>query len=170
MALLYLGPVLSGQSYLPLHPLPEREADEFYSVFSALMRKTVGTSDSSTLLIIDHTNGGLVSCLKAPLREEPGRYKEQLDDFIQRNKLFYQLVAKFDIGRPYELVNTVPGLASGRRAKYVSLSAVGFDVARKRAVVYVEDNLMRGVHFLTKVQGTWTVDLQRMPFVCGAIR
>jgi len=164
-----LGHILSAQSSLPLEPLPERDRDEIYAVYSALIKITFGTRDSSTLLIIDHTNEGRVKCLRSPDGEESWQYKEQLDDFVQSNKLLYRLAAKFDVDRPYDLVETRPVRASGRIPRYASLSGAGFDAARKRAVVYMEDGLMGGVRFLTKVQGKWTVDTQRMPFVCGWI-
>jgi hypothetical protein len=173
LALLCIGHLLSAQASLPLQQLPDREADDVYSVYSALIKKALGSRSSLKILILDHTNGGpsaSMSCVKPPEGEEAGRYEDQIRSFVERNKSRYGLVAKFNLGRSYELVSDTPRLVVGSGAAHFSFSAVGFNAARDRAVVYMsQTGVMGGVRFLTKLHGTWTVDLQRMPFVCGWI-
>ncbi len=169
LALLCAAPALPGP--LPL-PLPESEVEETYAAYSALIRQELGTQDASKVLIMDYTRGGRddVNCLKPPDKEHEAEYKDQIAAYLERNKASYRLLPKFDIGRPYDLLDKEPQSDVPRLyLPYISLSAIGFNAARSRAVVYLEHGNMGGVYFLTKIAGKWTVDFQRMPRTCGWI-
>ncbi|MCC6590076.1 MAG: hypothetical protein IT168_25510 [Bryobacterales bacterium] len=158
---------IAAEADVQLHDLPNAEAGDIYSVYSALIKATAGTGNSSKVLISDNTiNGaGRGGCLKAPAGEQSEHYQDQIKNFAERNRVHYKLLAKFAVGRPYELVRTPPARPSGRSAAHFLFSGVGFNAARNRAVVYMEYGGGGGVQFLTKVTGVWTVDRQRMPYV-----
>lgn len=170
MVFLAVGQAMIAQPSQPPSPLPDSEAKDAYAVYAALIRKTVGTRESSRVLILDHTNGGPrdATCLKAPEGKDAAQYGELIRAFLQMNKVTYQLLPRFEIGRPYDLVSSAPRLSFDRTAAHFSMSAVGFSTARDRAVVHMAYGGMAAAYFLTKVDGRWTVDFQRMPFVCGA--
>jgi len=173
LALLCAAPALTPAqpSQLPL-PLPESEVEETYAAYSALIRQELGTQDASKVLIMDYTRGGRddVNCLKAPDKEHEAEYKDQIAAYLERNKTSYRLLPKFDIGRPYDLLDKAPQSdVPSFHVPYISLSAIGFNAVRSRAVVYMEHGNRGGVYFLTKFAGKWTVDFQRMPRTCGWI-
>jgi len=159
------------QTGQPRLSLPDSEIEDTYAAYSALISQEVGAAESSKILIMEYTRGGHddANCLKAPEGQDATQYTDQINRYLERNKASYRLVAKFDIGRPYELVGSVPNIGVGRPALHVSLSAIGFNTARDRAVVYMEYGGMGGAHFLTKVAGKWAVDFQRQPRRCGWI-
>jgi hypothetical protein len=168
----------AGSMLMPAQPsqlprsLPEAEAQETYAAYSALITKKLGTGDTARVLIRATTRGGRddASCLRSPTKEHETEYNEQIQNYLERNRASYQLLAKFDIGRPYELVNKPQAeTETGPRPIYISLSAVGFNAARDRAVIYIEYGIMGGVEFLTKIKGRWTVDFQPMPGTCAWI-
>jgi hypothetical protein len=162
---------LAAQPGQPPLALPDSEVEETYLAYSALMRQELGKRDASKVLIIAYTHGGRddASCLKPPEGKNAAQYMEQISRYLERNRSAYRLFARFDIGRPYELVNTIPTAGLGWPTSHISLSAIGFNTAQDRAVVYMEYGGMGGAYFLTKEAGKWTVDFQRQPRTCGWI-
>jgi hypothetical protein len=162
----------SAQPSQPLLSLPESEVEESYAAYSALIRQELGTQDTSKVLILAYTRGGRddVNCLKPPEKEHEADYKDQIGRYLERNRASYRLLSRFDIGRRYDLVDQAPKSEfPSFSVPYISLSAVGFNTAGNRAVVYMEHGIMGGAYFLTKVGGKWTVDFQRQPRTCGWI-
>lgn len=161
----------AARSGVPAAPLPD--AEESYAVYSALLREEIG-SGAATILIVSSTKRGRddPACLKPPAGADAAQYREQIGQYLERNRRSYRLLAKFDIGRAYKLVEDGPG--SGEwppSTMYIWLSAVGFNNNRDRAVVYMERLSGRlsgvgGARFLTKRGGKWTVDSQRLSWPC----
>jgi hypothetical protein len=153
-------------------PLSESDMHETYAVYSALIRSHVGAPPTGRLPILAFTRTARndASCLKAPAGAREADYRQQIAHYLQLNRTSYRLLPRFDPGQPYDLVVTPPEPTPPRRFSfYVVLSAVGFNSARNRAVVYVENGGMGGAYFVTKTNGKWTVDPYRMPPPCGWI-
>ena len=99
--------LISGQPSQLLRSLPESEAQETYAAYSALITKKLGTGDNAKVHIMTITRGGRddAGCLRPPAKKQESEYNEQIRNYLERNRASYQLLAKFEIGRPYELVN-----------------------------------------------------------------
>jgi hypothetical protein len=168
------APFLCGQAERTPLPLPESEVTETYSVYSALIRRHLDARHPDKVLILASTRShpDAAACLKAPEGKDATLYREQITSYLDRNKSEWELLPKFDIGRPYEVVKSVP--VSGPRrlslsVRHFALSAIGFNSAGDRAAVYMEHGGIGRVHFLTKAGHEWTVDFERMPGVCAWI-
>jgi hypothetical protein len=76
-----------------------------------------------------------------------------------RNKVPHPLERRFDIGVRYDLLDLT---AANQWVSRFELSAIGFNLARNRAVVYLEFHRGRfgtgGIRFLVKRNGKWARD------------
>ena len=160
--------VASGQSGKGPLPIPESESEDIYAVYSAVVRHEFGPRNGNRLLLTPVTIVRDDSvCLKQAIKEREAADREQVSQYLERSRFSYQLLRKLDPGLPFELAKSgSPDGAAQPSGLRVSVSAVGFDSHGNKAVVYLECCGMGGIHFLTKLDGKWTCDPQRMPLPC----
>jgi hypothetical protein len=160
--------VASGQPATGPLPIPENENEDVYAVYSAVLRHEFGSRSSNRLLLTSVTIARDDSlCLKQAVKGRESEYREQVNQYLERSKSSYQLLQKLDSDLSYELAKSAsPGEADWPLGLRVSVSAVGFNGLRDKAVVYMECCGSGGIHFLTKLGGKWTCDPQRMPLPC----
>ncbi len=175
LVLLLAGwPVIAGAAQTPLtDPEP-------YAVYSAVIPTAwpVRVAHATRPLIQDTTEIGHLS--QPPCYPEgagiEGPWAAALADFKQQNAQRWALRQQFQINLPYDLerkedidvffaahgldgwkdFNTAHPDAKG----YFVLSAVGFDAAKSRAIVYVAHHCgglcgQGNYHFLERQEGTW---------------
>lgn len=95
-------------------------------------------------------------------QQAANKFKDAIADFQRVNNQQWVLQPRFDIGKHYELVSldSITMHPPDVRGTYISLSAVGFDRTKAKAVVYAQSSCgglcgSARFHFLEKLGGKW---------------
>lgn len=175
-AIVFLGCVASGMAQQADLPKPYNDADA-YQVYNAVIPHE--QSYGAMLVIQEETTPqlrmpgwpmGPEDCL---FPDAAKRFQDAISDYNRINQKRWLLQRKFQLEKPYEIVNSdtlrvvIKNLQwDGFRERYpdaggyLSMSAVGFNKERTRAIVYsgVSCGSLCGdwsFHLLEKIDGGW---------------
>ena len=173
-----LTPVLLALAWLQnAPPAPLLTDPDAYAVYAAVIPKEWPVQAAhAQRLVIQETTTVSRNCLPTGEGLKAAPWKEVMDDFTGQNATARTLISAFPIDRPYDLVRESDMMAPFKDRQsdgwkafydahpdsggYLMMSAVGFDAAKTRALVYLGHAcgwLCGGgtFHFLEKEDGRW---------------
>jgi hypothetical protein len=132
-----------------------------YQIYSALLQTEVPWNVQTWRIKLVTERGPLPMCVQPPADQET-IYRPLIEDFQRKNESRFLVKRQFDLP-VYELVRPVDGLLVRDGEVLFAVSAVGFNQAHSRALVYIEHHCGslcgRGAyHLMVKEKGKWTVD------------
>ena len=126
---------------------PAYEDSEGYALLSLALLRAIPDPQNSAIYINEHTSMvddrdafSLVKCVKLP-----PEFREAADDYLRKGKTALTLRERFVLGTSYSLLSAsggVPKLEIKGSKKFIGtfdVSAVGFDQARTRAVLRINN-------------------------------
>ena len=129
-------PESNAQTQSRKNQLPPYTDTDGYQVFSAVIEARTEKSKAGSVPIFYRTvSGDAVGEITAECSSRfPGDFQTALADFDKKAKSKFVLQQQFSIRKEYRFVETLVGVQTG----IYSLSAVGFDEEKTRAIVLVQ--------------------------------
>jgi len=117
-------------------PIPLYGDPDGYKVLSSVIDARTERLKNGSVLIFHHTvSGGVLGEIRAECSSRfPREFQSALEDFDKKAKAKLLLQQQFSIRKEYKFVETTVGVQAG----IYSMSAVGFDENKTRAVVLVQ--------------------------------
>ena len=116
-------------------PIPYRDTDGYQVLSSVIEAKTEKLKNGSVSIFYQTVSGDALGEISAECSSRvPREFQSALEDFDKKARAKLQLQRQFSIHKEYKFVETRVGVQTG----IYSVSAVGFDENKSRAVVLVQ--------------------------------
>ena len=116
-------------------PPPYKDTDGYQVLSSVIEARTEKLKNGSVSIFHQTVSGDAIREIRAECSSRfPGEFQTALEDFDKKAKTKLMLQQQFSIHREYKLVESVVGIHTGT----YSVSAVGFDENKTRAVVLIQ--------------------------------
>lgn len=116
-------------------PLPYTDADGYQVLSSIIDSRTEKLKNGPVWILHQTISGDTLGEIRAECSSRfPGEFQSALEDFDKKAKTRLLLLQRFSIHKEYKLVESLVGTQGGT----YSVSAVGFDENKARAIVLVQ--------------------------------
>jgi hypothetical protein len=118
-----------------IQPLPYRDTDGYQVLSSIIEGRTEKLKNGSVSIFHQTVPGDALGEIRAECASRfPREFQSAVEDFDKKAKTTLLLQQKFSIHKEYKFVETMVGVQTG----IYSVSAVGFDENKTRAIVLVQ--------------------------------